>query len=140
MAYWERNTSRSSPSLDSVSATRSTGGGSGGITDAFYEIEPAIVLDIIMDDTHPYFKNEYIREQWPISVIGKMPDKGDKDYTWIGRCLVRLLYTQREIEKEDLVWAMPLEGGISEFPIMNEIVAVIFHMGQYFYTRKLNLF
>jgi hypothetical protein len=53
---------------------------------------------------------------------------------------VRLLYTQREIEKEDLVWAMPLESNISEFPVMNEIVGVIFHMGQYFYTKKLNIF
>lgn len=140
MGYWDRNTSRSSPSLDSVSATRGSGGGGSNITDAFYEIEPAVVLDIIIDDKHPYFKNEYIREQWPISVYDKMPDKGDKDYTWVGRILVRLLYTQRELEKEDLVWAMPLESNISEFPVMNEIVGVIHHMGQYFYTKKLNLF
>lgn len=140
MSYWERNTSRSSPSLDSVSATKSSAGGGSNITDAFYEIEPAVVLDIIIDDKHPYFKNEYIREQWPISVYDKKPDKGDKDYSWVGRVLVRLLYTQRELEKEDLVWAMPLESNISEFPVINEIVGVIHHMGQYFYTKKLNMF
>lgn len=82
MAFWDRNTSRSSPSLDSVSATKGRGiGGGSNITDAFYEFEPAVVLDIIIDDKHPYFKNEYIREQWPISVYDRKPDKGDKDYT-----------------------------------------------------------
>lgn len=143
MSYWERNTSRSSPSLDSVSATSGFGGGSSNISDAFYEIEPAVVLDIIMDDKHPYFTKhnyDYVREQWPISVYDRKPDKYDEDYTWVGRCLVRLLYTQREIEKEDLVWAMPLESNISEFPIMNEVVGVVFYLGQYFYTKKINLF
>ena len=141
MGYWDRQTSRSSPSLDSVSmhsGIKQSGGGN--LSDAFYEIEPAVVLDIIIDKNHPYFTNKYIREQWPISVYDKMPDQGDLDYTWVGRCLVRLLYTQRELEKEDLVWAMPLESNSSEFPVMNEIVGVIFHMGQYFYTKKINLF
>ena len=137
MAYWNKQTGRSSPSLDSVSMNRSVGGSS---TDTFFEIEPAVVLDIIIDKTHPYFTNKYIREQWPISVLDKMPDENDLDYTWVGRILVRLLYTQRSIEKEELAWAMPLENNISEFPVMNEIVGVIFHMGQYFYTKKLNLF
>jgi hypothetical protein len=111
--------------------------------DEFYEIEPAIVLDIILDKDHPYFqekKYKLVSDQWPVDVNGKQPAKDDKDYTWIGRALIRLIYSQRNVEKEDLVWAMPLESNISEYPVLNEIVGVVFYLGQYYYTRKINTF
>ena len=35
---------------------------------------------------------------------------------------------------------MPLESNISEYPVLNEIVGVVFYLGQYYYTRKINTF
>lgn len=141
MAYWERQ-NNSSPSLDTTStygqATKKQ-----ATADAFYEIEPAIVLDIILDKDHKYFQSVKFKlnpDQWPISVEKKAAEKTDLDYTWMGRALVRLLNTQRTIEKEDCVWALPLESNISEYPVINEVVGVVFYLGQYFYTKKINIF
>ena len=110
----------------------------------FYEIEPAIVLDIILDKNHPYFKEQpqhtLNSQQWPIDVSGNPVKNKDPDYTWMGRVLVRLYYSQQMVEKEDLVWATPLESNISEYPLLNEIVGVISYFGKYYYTRKINLF
>jgi hypothetical protein len=140
MAYWDRPTSTSAPSIDSVSLTKNRGGG--GAQDAFYEIEPAVVLDIILDKNHPYIKkNPFTVDpyKWPTDVSGKIPNKTDPDYTWIGRASIRLLFSQRNIEKEDLIWAIPLEANPSEYPILNEVVGVVSYLGQYYYTRRINL-
>ena len=142
MSYWNRPTSVSSPSLDNT-ALSSRGGKKSSIVDEFYEIEPAIVLDIILDKTHPYFTNKNYKlnpDQWPVDINGKPPSNNDLDYTWIGRALVRLVHSQINVEKEDLIWAMPLESNISEYPILNETVGVVFYLGQYYYTRKINTF
>jgi hypothetical protein len=110
----------------------------------FYEIEPAIVLDIILDKNHPYFQEQpqhtLNSQQWPIDVVGQPVKNKDPDYTWIGRALVRLYYSQQMVEKEDLVWAIPFESNISEYPLLNEVVGVVAYLGRYYYTRKINLF
>lgn len=142
MSYWNRPTSVSNSSLDTVSMTAGFRG-SKSTTDEFYEIEPAVVLDVILDIDHPYIKNKkykLIPEQWPVDINNKPPLNTDLDYTWIGRVLVRLIYNQKRVEKEDLIWAMPLESNISEYPVLNEMVGVVFYMGQYYYTRKINTF
>lgn len=140
MGYWDRPTSTSSPQIDSVSLTKNRGGGS-GTQDAFYEIEPGLVLDIILDKDHPYLKKVPFtlnNDKWPASISGKQAEKTDPDYTWVGRVLVRLLYSQRNVEKEDLIWAIPLEANPSEYPLLNEIVGVVSYLGQYYYTRQIN--
>lgn len=142
MSYWEKPTSISTPSLDSVSLS-SQSRKTKTNTDQFYEIEPAVVLDIILDKDHPYLKNKKFKltpEQWPGDINGKTPLNTDTDYTWIGRILVRMIYSQKYVEKEDLIWAMPLESNISEYPVLNETVGVVLYMGQYYYTRKINSF
>lgn len=112
----------------------------------FYEIEPAIVLDVILDKTHPYFANKKSPQhtlnptQWPPDLNGLPAKSNDLDYSWIGRVLVRLYYSQQMVEKEDLVWAIPLESNISEYPLLNEVVGVVSYLGKYYYTRKVNLF
>jgi len=142
MSYWDRPISVSSPSLESTSLSKIGHKGKAG-SDAFYEIEPAIVLDIILDrnhvflQKHPYTLNP---DEWPVDVNGKKPDKTDLDYTWVGKALVRLIYSQNNVEKEDLVWAMPLESNVSEYPLVNELVGVVFYLGQYYYTKKINTF
>src|ERR1035437_1081509 len=110
----------------------------------FYEIEPAIVLDIILDKNHSYFKEQpqhtLNSQQWPLDVSGNIAKNKDPDYTWMGKALVRLYFSQQMVEKEDLVWAFPLESNISEYPLLNEIVGIVSYLGRYYYTRKINLF
>jgi len=139
MPYWDRPTNQQAPQLESVSLIKNRYGGGGG-QDAFYEIEPALVLDIILDKNHPFLKKPFTlnSDKWPAGVTGKPPTDKDPDYTWVGRVLVRLLYSQRMIEKEKLVWALPLEANPTEFPVLNEIVGVVCYLGQYFYTRQIN--
>ena len=112
----------------------------------FYEIEPALVLDVILDQNHPYFSDPgqpthtLNPTQWPTDLTGLPAKPQDLDYTWIGRVLVRLYYSQQMTEKEDLVWAIPLEAGVSEYPLLNEVVGVISYLGRYYYTRRINMF
>lgn len=138
MPYWNKTPGKNYQSLDNY-ANKSGGDSIGG---EFYEFEPAIVLDIILDDTHEIFKNKDLtkldNEKWPADVTGEKPINGDVDYSWIGRALVRLVETQKKVEKESLVWAYPLESNISEYPLVNEVVAVVKYLGQTFYTRKIN--
>ena len=143
MSYWKKPSSNFSPLLDTISLSGGMRKGSKSAMDEFYEIEPAIVLDIILDTSHPYFKSKgykLVPDQWPVNVNGKAPSIADLDYTWIGRALVRLIYSQSNVEKEDLIWALPLESNISEYPVLNEIVGVVEYLGQYYYTRKINKF
>jgi len=142
MSYWNRKSSTSSPSLDSTSLS-SRYGTKSSLSDEFYEIEPAVVLDIILDKNHSYFTSKSFKlnpDQWPVDINGRPASKDDKDYTWVGRALVRLIYNQSNVEKENLIWAMPLESNISEYPLLNEMVGVVFYLGQYYYTRKINTF
>lgn len=144
MGYWNRPTSISSPQADSsrkAIAIRDLGGNAGGSSDEFYEIEPGLVLDIILDKDHPFLKTQPFTlnpTQTATDVDGKRALKTDPDLSWVGRVLVRLLYSQRDVEKEDLVWAIPLESNLSEYPLLNEVVGVVSYLGQYYYTRKVN--
>ena len=143
MSYWDKPASISYPQLESVSLTKLRSGGSGaGSQNAFYEIEPALVLDIILDKEHPYFKKTQLtinNDKWPADVNGEEPKNTDLDYTWMGRALVRFMYSHRNVEKELLVWALPLEANITEYPVLNEVVGVVSYLGQYYYTRKINM-
>jgi hypothetical protein len=136
MPYWEKTPPK--VTLDTTTMLQSsveTGG-------KFYEWESAVVLDIILDKDHKYFKqNPYFLtpSQWP-SDLKNLPSKpNDLDLSWMGRASIRLLMSQQHIEKEDLIWAYPLESGISEYPLVNEVVAVTNYLGKYFYTRRINL-
>lgn len=141
MSYWDRPTG----GVSTIDRTSIAGDASRkqASADAFYEIEPAIVLDIILDEEHQYFNQtplKIVSDQWPVDVEGKpASDESDWDYTWMGRALVRLINSQRSIEKEDLVWALPLETNISEYPLLNEVVGVVQYLGQYYYTRKIGI-
>lgn len=106
-----------------------------------FQYEPAVVLDIILDKTHPEIieNGHYLDpDQWPENYIGKKPTIDDYDYTWIGRAKIRLLNSQTTLPKEGLSWAMPLENNISEYPLVNEIVGIIKYNNNLYYTRKIN--
>lgn len=110
-------------------------------TTYFYELEEAVVLDVVMDENHPIFTDSLNLdvESWPPNIDGTEPVPSEKDYSWIGRIRFRFLNSQINEEKTVLEWAYPMENtGLVEYPLMNEIVIVGEYMGRYFYTRKLN--
>ena len=114
----------------------------------FYELEAAIVIDVIRDETHPIFSDSNPEvptvegSTWPAS----KPDAGGKpyndstirDYSWIGRVRVRLINSQQTTPVDKLDWVTPLETGVFEYPLVNEIVIVSTYMGRMYYTRRLN--
>lgn len=110
----------------------------------FYEFEPGLVLDVILDKDHKYFnhlpQHTLNPTQWQTNVDGKPAKSTDPDYTWVGKALIRLYYSHQQVEKEDLIWAYPLDSNISEYPLINEVVSVVNYLGKYFYTRKINMF
>jgi len=134
--YWKRTGTTSDASLDNFGGNNPT-----AFQQAeFYEIEPAVVLDVILDSTHPKLKNNLIDlDVWPPSINGKKPSEQDIDLSWVGRVQIRLLHSNRSVEKEELVWALPLESNVTEYPVVNEVVGVIRHLEKFFYTRKINL-
>lgn len=108
---------------------------------SFYELEEAVVLDVILDESHPEFQRSSINpEEWPPNIDGSEPKIEQKNYSWIGRVKFRFLNSQENIEKSSLDWAFPIENtGVVEYPLMNEIVIVGKYNNQYFYSRKLNV-
>lgn len=108
-------------------------------TSYFYELEEAVVLDVILDDKHPAFTDELDTNDWPPNIDGSEPFIGGKDYGQIGAIKFRFLNSERGKDKEQLGWAYPIENtGITEWPLMNEMVIVGRYMESYFYSRKLN--
>jgi len=142
MAYW-KGIPKDVRKLDSFGLSTSTSNIS--ITPGeFYELELAVVLDIILDEKHPMIKEgEFPHSRidvnrWPADVEDKEPKDTDVDYTWIGRALVRPLQTEKSTDKDELLWAFPLESNISEYPLINELV-VLYRLGEkVYYSRKLN--
>ena len=102
------------------------------------------VTDIILDENHSEFKNNKIdSNNWPAdstSIIQGFPPPvpTDDDYSWLGRALIRPIYSFKNVEKEHLIWARPLDSNVSEYPLINEVVSVVKYLNKYFYT-KLNL-
>lgn len=108
-------------------------------TSYFYELEEAVVLDVILDDKHPAFTDELDANDFPPNIDGSEPVSGTNDYGQIGAIKFRFLNSERGKDKEQLGWAYPIENtGITEWPLMNEMVIVGRYMESYFYSRKLN--
>ena len=103
----------------------------------FYELEAAIVIDIIRDEDHPVFKNQkpkVERSTWPDGYN----DPNVPDFSWIGRAKVRLINSQEQTPIANLDWATPIETGVVEYPLVNEVVVVSNYMGRLYYTRRIN--
>lgn len=107
----------------------------------FYELEEAVVVDIILDESHPEFKRrELDKSDWPANIDGSEPVVGDKDYGVIGQIKFRFLNSQQGVDKTILNWAFPMENtGVVEYPLMNEVVVVAKYSDKYYYSRKLNI-
>lgn len=138
MAYWKET---SSIGNNSKIHTPGIGGQilSSNSMSEFYELEEALVLDVIYDENHPEIKN-LVPEQWPDNFKGEIADKKDKNFTYIGRIKFRLLNSQKNIPKEILSWAKPLHcSGVVEIPLLNEVVIVVKYRNEWFYHRRLNV-
>lgn len=110
----------------------------------FYELELGVVLDVILDDTHPFFKkgssvfNTIDADRWPLAVNNKPANQTDIDYSWIGRILVRPVESGKNITKDKLIWAYPVESNISEYPLIYETVVLSQYDGKTYYSKKVN--
>jgi len=108
------------------------------------ESEPGVVLDIILDDSHPLFKTKKmgkisVPSNLPINYKGEQSSKDDLDYLSIGSALIRLCYSQQKIEKENLSWFSPMDNNFTTYPLLNEVVQVVEILGKKYYTNKINL-
>jgi hypothetical protein len=142
MAYW-KNSPKNTRTLDSFGLVTNQDGGATQPRE-FYELERGIVLDIVLDDKHPIITggeavhSKVDPDRWPDDLEGNQPLKTDIDYTWIGRVLVRPINSEKLTDKDQLIWAYPLEANISEYPLINETVVLTRHGGKLYYFRKLN--
>lgn len=132
MAYIEQSsrsevTQKSEPSL----ITREQVFSRPGDTQKFYELELAVVVDVILDENHEIFSSKTIDIQ---NFPGK-PSQGDIDYSWIGRAKIRLQNTDKGKDTGELAWAIPFEGINQDYPLVNEPVVVGSYLGNYYYTR-----
>lgn len=108
-------------------------------TAQFYELEPAVVLDVIRDENHPIFKDKkkcpkVTELEWP----GGYNNKEDPDYSWIGRIKARAVFSQNKAPMAELTWILPLETGIKEFPLLNENVVIVKYLNSIYYSRRIN--
>ena len=106
----------------------------------FYELEPAVVIDVIRDENHAVFKNQKTKPRVsPEEFPEGFNDPLVTDYaSWIGRARIRMLYSETKLPVDQLSWAIPLESGIKEFPLINEVVIVSRYMKTVYYSRRLN--
>ena len=67
----------------------------------FYEFEPAIILDIILDENHPEIQTKTLdADDVPKNIDGSSPTFDDLDFSWIGRVKFRFVYSQKGTQKE----------------------------------------
>lgn len=84
----------------------------------FYELEPAEVLDIILDENHP----DFIK------------------YSDIGKVKLRYIISENGRDSNMLGFAMPLDSNIKSFPLIGEIVIGVIYLNNLYYTQRLNVY
>lgn len=91
----------------------------------FYEIEPAVVLEVRLDPKT--FDKK------------KLPNNQEiPDYSWFGTIRARFLESQKEGD-EIKGKIKPLSPHIISYPLVGETVNICSHSGQYYYYNPLNL-
>ena len=91
-------------------------------TPEFYELEPAEVIKIRIDEND---------EDYPY-----LQDEDKPDWTKYGTIEARMIYSN---VGNITIIAMPLDTNIKQYPLPGEIVIVAEYLGQHYYTQKLNL-
>lgn len=143
MSYWKATSKPSNTGNSFGISSNHNSNGSNSISE-FYEMESGVVLDIVLDEKHPVFsENQYVNskidiDRWPADLSDNKASKNDFDFSWIGRVLVRPLLSEKLTNKEQLLWAYPIENNISEYPLINELVVLVTYGGKLYYSRKIN--
>ena len=78
----------------------------------------ALVIDVIVNETHPEFSADGYN---------------------VGCVKFRILASQFHRPQETLQWAFPIQETIEEFPLINELIRVYGSLRKFYYTRKINL-
>lgn len=142
MAFW-KDSPKNTRTLDSYGLATNYGGGA-TVPREFYELEQGVVLDIVLDEKHLVITggdpihSKIDPDRWPEDLEGNPPAKTDVDYSWIGRALVRPLNSEKLTDKDQLIWAYPIEANISDYPLINETVILTRQGDKLYYHRKLN--
>jgi len=142
MAYWKDSPSNTRP-LDSFGLATSHNVSRGGNRE-FYELEFGVVLDIVLDLSHPIYTETHDSQhaidadRWPVDLNGNRAKDDDPDLSWIGRALVRPVVSGKIVGKDQLIWAYPAENNFSEYPLLQETVVLFEQNGKTYYSRKLN--
>lgn len=142
MSYW-KDSPKNTRTLDSFGLATNHAGGATAPRE-FYELELGVVLDIVLDEKHPIITggdpihSKIDPDRWPEDLTGAPPSKDDVDYSWIGRALVRPLNSEKLTDKDQLIWAYPIEANISDYPLINETVILGRFGDKLYYMRKLN--
>jgi hypothetical protein len=125
--------------------------GSDNLTGENSNFQLAVVVDVILNDQHPFFsKNpDSLRSKGPITVNpqqipvnykNEVPNSKDIDYSYIGRVKIRILELEKKTPLDKLPWAMPLDNTVTQYPLLNEQVMVLKLAGNYYYTKPFNRF
>ena len=140
MAYSTKKSGIGSYSKSNDTGLGSLGNPAPNPTYEFYEFEPAVVLDIILNEQHPLLKNKALdTSSFPDNYKNVIPSPDSIDYTWIGRALVRQCFSQQGVAQEKLSWALPWDvTGVIEYPLINEPVIVAKYFGNLYYTKRIN--
>jgi len=144
MAYW-KDSAKNTRQLDSFGLATNHSAAKSGNRE-FHEIEFGLVLDIVLDLSHPIYSGAHPMQtkidsdRWPADLNGLPPTQKDPDLTWIGRALIRPLVSGKNTKKDQLMWAYPLENNFSEYPLINETV-ILYESddgNRLYYSRKVN--
>jgi len=141
MSHWNTN-NKNIRSNDKFGLTHKSAGNA--VQLEFYELELGIVLDVILDDKHPFIIDgspvftKIDVDRWPASIYNTPALPTDVNYSIIGRVLVRPLVSGKKTPKDSLIWAYPLESNLSEYPLINETVVLSTFNHKTYYSRKVN--
>lgn len=118
MAY-TKNKSKNAPhqAVTGMQKSIQTDKGPGQLRNEFYELEPAEVVGVILDEDHPQFDN----------------------YTDIGAIVARACFSEYGKPHNVLSKYKPLNMNSTEYPVIGEYVIVVEYFGQKFYTQRLNI-
>ena len=101
------------------------------MSDEFYEIEPAEVIKVWLDENQPGFPTKEAEDEDGSIVT-------TPDYSAIGACVISLRKNQNSSEYLETL-AYPLSQHIVQYPLKGEIVNVAMYEDKIFYSNPLNL-
>lgn len=91
----------------------------------FFELEPAIVLEVLLDTNDPKFPRSESNPDVP-------------DWTYYGTIRARFIYSQSDGDEID-EFIKPVSSHITAYPLKGEVVNIAKHGGQHYYYNPLNL-